>query len=204
MVCYSEHIQRLISDIVSRVPIFSHINVDQIMVSVSYARNSSMDGVWAELYPMKYQNGHYSIRERKGNVIYLYKTDRLHIGQREILYILYLMMPRFQNLSFNQKLKTLFHELYHISPGFDGKLRQIHSRFIYHGSRNDLFERNISWWVNDYMNRGILLKEADILKYSWSGLKRKYPHLQMDYIPEPEEKVKKIVYRRKPKRGRAL
>ncbi len=210
MVDYAGQVKSLISEIVSTVPIFSHIRVDQILVSVSYARNSSMDGVWAEIYPMKYQNGHYSIREKKGNVITLFKTAKLHLGQREILYILYLIIPRFQNLSFHQKLKTIFHELYHISPDFNGRLREIHPRFVYHGTQEKLYERNISWWVKYYLNQKPHLMNSIFLNVTWKELKFAYPKLRFDFIPEPKEKVRKMVYRRKlgklhkPKRDKGL
>ena len=47
---------------------------------------------------------------------------------REMLYLLSFYMPRFQNLSFSEKLITILHELWHISPDFDGDLRRLAGR----------------------------------------------------------------------------
>ena len=49
--------------------------------------------------------------------------ERLYEGDREMLYILTFYLPRFLDHSFREKLITVFHELYHISP----ELRRRHS-----------------------------------------------------------------------------
>ena len=44
-------------------------------------------------------------------------------GGQEMLYILSVYLPRFLDASFNEKLVTLLHELWHISPRFNGDTR---------------------------------------------------------------------------------
>jgi hypothetical protein len=41
-----------------------------------------------------------------------------------MLYILSFYLPRFHDLPFREKLITILHELWHISPQFDGDLRR--------------------------------------------------------------------------------
>ena len=92
---FAHHMHRLIEDIVQKVPLFSYIEPHRILVSCADARAYGEYGTWAQIYPMKYENGHYSIRERQGSKIYVFKTNQLKMGRTEILYIIYFSMPRF-------------------------------------------------------------------------------------------------------------
>ena len=51
---------------------------------------------------------------------------------REMLYILSFYLPRFQNLDFREKLITVLHELWHISPQFNGDIRRHAGRYHAH------------------------------------------------------------------------
>ena len=49
-----------------------------------------------------------------------------------MLYVMTFCLPRFLNQDFDEKIVTLFHELYHISPAFDGDLRRHGGRYQVH------------------------------------------------------------------------
>ncbi len=51
-----------------------------------------------------------------------YQVQRYFVDGHEMLYVMAFCMPRFLDQSFEDKLITLFHELYHINPRFDGDL----------------------------------------------------------------------------------
>ena len=51
-----------------------------------------------------------------------------------MLYLLSFYLPRFLNHSFEEKLTTVIHELWHISPSFNGDLRRLPGRCYAHGS----------------------------------------------------------------------
>jgi len=197
MLDFSKEIVRLIEDISKKVPVFSHIQAKRILVSCADARNPGASGIWAQLYPMKYENGHYSIRERTGQKIYLYKTDQIRVGRCEIYYIIYLMMPRFQNLSYFQKLETIFHELYHISPEFDGRLRMIHPRYNFHGPSLKLYDQKVRYWIRYYLRSNPSRFRNRFLKHDFKSLSRKHQGVDLVYIPEPRETLKIMVSRKK-------
>lgn len=194
---FSQHVSSLIQDIVKKVPIFSHIRPTKLLISCADVKKRGKTGTWAQLYPMKYENGHYSIRERSGNRVYLFKTNQIRIGRREIFYIIYLMMPRFQNLSYFQKLETIFHELYHISPEFDGRLRRLHKRYIFHGPSNKLYDERIRYWVRYYLKSRPSQLRNQFLHQRFNELKLKHNGIDMVYIPEPRETIKIMVSRQK-------
>ena len=50
----------------------------------------------------------------------------------EMLYILKFYLPRFQNEPFEEKLTTIFHELWHISSDFNGDIRRHSGRCYVH------------------------------------------------------------------------
>ena len=49
-----------------------------------------------------------------------------------MLYLVTFCLPRFLDQDFDDKFVTLFHELYHISPDFDGDLRRHDGRYDLH------------------------------------------------------------------------
>ena len=109
----------LIRDISYTCSEFKHIDADRLLVSLTPARSSSSYGLHAKTLPMRFGGGRRSIMRRG----YSYRMPAITIAGREILYIIYFCMPRFQDQSFHDKLATVFHELYHISPKFNGDRR---------------------------------------------------------------------------------
>src|SRR4030095_10646232 len=109
----------LCADIVVRTPELSHIDLSRVALSFSQTRRGVSWGMYASLTPLRFQGGALTTR-RRGR---LYQVQRLIDGSgREMLYLLSFYLPRFMNLDFREKLITVFHELWHISPEFDGDL----------------------------------------------------------------------------------
>jgi hypothetical protein len=79
---------------------------------------------------------------------------------REMLYLIYFLVPRFVDLPFREKLITVFHELYHISPAFDGDIRRFPGKNYAHGSSTRRYNVAMAALVDDYLaglaDRGIL------------------------------------------------
>lgn len=122
--------RHLCRDMVYRLCELNHIDVDRVAFSLCQARRQSSFGIFASLTPLKFEAGAQQrvIRGRR------YGTARLHDENgREFLYILSFYLPRFQNLSLEEKLSTVVHELWHISPRFDGDLRRHAGRCYAHG-----------------------------------------------------------------------
>jgi hypothetical protein len=115
---------------VGRLPEFGHIDLAQVAFSVTQARKAVPHGLYASLTPMRFSAGGRQtvIRGRPYRVAPLLDSQG-----REILYILGFCLPRFLNSSLEEKLSTTLHELWHISPQFDGDLRRHDGRCYAHG-----------------------------------------------------------------------
>ncbi len=86
--------------------------MSQVAVAFAQTRHQALHGLQAKLTPMRFEGGALTTR-RRGRT---WTVQRLFHGQREMLYILTFYLPRFLDQSFREKLITVFHELYHISP----------------------------------------------------------------------------------------
>lgn len=137
---FPAYIGRVIADISSRCPPLSHIQEEHLLISFSYARVKGLHGQFAKIWPMCFEGGEKEACWRGKR----YRLPTLTREGKEILYILYFCMPKFLNLTFNDKLLTIFHELYHISPDFNGDIRRLPGRNYAHGK--SLKEYNKRCW----------------------------------------------------------
>lgn len=117
---FSENMHHLISDIVARCPVFSHIDPRRLLVGCNRVRNGKRRGIMARIAGLRQRDGRL-LSSRQGRH---YLVQRYWLDNIEILYVLIFYLPRFQDQTFDEKMITLFHELYHISPDFDGDLRR--------------------------------------------------------------------------------
>jgi hypothetical protein len=118
---FTRHMRALCEDVTRRLPALGHIDMDRVAVSFSQARKRVRHGLYATLTPMRFAGGELSTL-RGGE---RYTVQRLYAADgREMLYILNFYLPRFLDESFQEKLITVFHELWHISPRFDGDIRR--------------------------------------------------------------------------------
>lgn len=136
-------------DVCTRHPEFSHIDMSRVVVTYAQTRSSVEWGMQAKLTPMRFCNG--SLTERRDGR--MYTVQRLYHGGQEMLYILTFYLPRFQNLSYTEKLVTVFHELYHISPRFDGDIRRFQGACYMHSSSQANYDRQMAKFVRQYLRR---------------------------------------------------
>ena len=90
----------------------------------------------------------------EGNAVWLKESQerlsqhatsrRIFVDGVEMLYLMTFCLPRFQNQPFEDKLVTLFHELYHIGPAFDGDLRRHAGRYAVHSGSQRRYDRPAS------------------------------------------------------------
>jgi hypothetical protein len=116
-------------DMVARTPSLAHVDFGKIATVFAQARKRSHYGIYASLTPLRFQDGSF-FTKRRGRK---YMIQRLHDpAGNELLYILTFYLPRFQDLDLREKLITIFHELWHISPQFDGDIRRHGGRCYAH------------------------------------------------------------------------
>ncbi len=135
---FCQHVRRLCTDIVARCAPLGHIDVTRLLFAVTQARNGHAHGLQARVTPLRFPHGRLT-RQRRGVT---YQVQRYFLDGHEFLYLVTFCLPRFLDQSFDDKLITLFHELYHISPAFDGDLRRHGGRYAIHShSQRDYDER---------------------------------------------------------------
>lgn len=126
---FTDQLRRLCADMVARLPQLSHIDLDRILVAFGQTRKQTAHGLYASLTPLRFRNGSLT-EKRRGR---LYTVQRVFDQRgREMFYILTFYLPRFMELDFRAKLVTILHELWHVSPDFNGDLRRHPGRCYAH------------------------------------------------------------------------
>src|SRR5206468_1851711 len=82
-------------------------------------------GLQARVTPLRFAHGAL-VRRRRG---VSFQVQRYFVDGAEMLYLVTFCLPRFLDQTFDDKFITLFHELFHISPAFDGDLRRHGGRY---------------------------------------------------------------------------
>lgn len=125
---FSGHIGRLCADLVKRTDILRHIDVSRLLFAVTQARSPRAHGLQARVTPLRCPDGRLT-RQCRGVT---YQVQRYFVDGHEFLYVVHFCLPRFLDQDFREKFITLFEELYHISPAFDGDLRRHQGRYAIH------------------------------------------------------------------------
>lgn len=127
---FTAHIRRLCVDLTRRLPELAHVDMDRVAIRVCQTRRGVLHGIQASLTPLRFQGGaRIAVRGAHRVTVEPLFDDR----GRELLYLVSFYLPRFLNHPFREKLCTILHELWHISPDFDGDLRRHAGRCYAHG-----------------------------------------------------------------------
>ncbi len=137
----------IIRDITVECPVFSHIDIDRIMICVASNRSGSRGGTYGKVVPMKFEKGS-SLLKHRGRV---YTMPAIEHQGKTCLYIIYFFMPRFFDLPAGEKLRVIFHELYHVSPDFNGDIRRMGKKKAAHGSSKKHFDSHFEEALNKYL-----------------------------------------------------
>ncbi len=167
-------IERLIADIVGRTDEFSHIDPRRILVCVSSTRGGGVHGTYAKIHPLRFEDGSRVKKVRRGARRHVYELPAINHRGTEMLYVIYFLIPRFLNLSFQEKMVTLFHELYHISPEFNGDIRRFPGRNYAHGSSTRHYNEYMARLVGAYLGRDGDNHPADFLKGDMAEIRQRY------------------------------
>ena len=146
-------LERLIADIAGKVEEFSHIDPQRILVCVSSTRGGGVHGTYAKIHPLCFENGTRCKTISRGVRRHTYEMPTISHRGVEMLYVVYFLIPRFLNLPFREKLITLFHELYHISPEFNGDIRRFTGKNYAHGSSTRRYNAQMDKLVGIYLGQ---------------------------------------------------
>jgi hypothetical protein len=141
------HVQQLCCDIATNMAEFRHIEVSRLLFGVTLARNNRVYGLQARVTPLRFPRGQLT-RQRRGVT---FQVQRYFVGATEFLYLVTFCLPRFLDQDFDDKLVTLFHELYHISPAFDGDLRRHAGRYCVHSRSQRRYDAHMAELARHYL-----------------------------------------------------
>ena len=180
---FTLHVRRLCEDVCSRIPELGHIDMSRVAVCYSQARKRVRYGLHASLTPMRFENGA-TAGVRRGR---RYTCQQLiGAGVQEILYILRFYLPRFMDEDFGQKLSTVFHELWHISPNFDGDLRRHRGRCYMHTHSEAAYNAHMKQFAQDWLDRRPPRELYRFLEKNFDQLERDHGRVVAVRIPQPK------------------
>lgn len=178
---FCEAMRRFCIDVCDRHPEFRHIDMSRVVVTFAQTRSTVEWGMQAKLTPMRFANG--SLTEvRDGQT---YTVQKLFHDRREMFYILTFYLPRFLNLSYTEKLITVFHELYHVSPKFDGDIRRFGGHCYMHTESQASYDREMEKYVRQYLRMKAPVAVRQFLKYDFHGLRRAHGPVVGLRVPIP-------------------
>ncbi len=126
---FTARMRLVCQDMIVRLPELAHIDLARVLVCFKQARKRVPHGMFASLTPLRFEGGS-ATTVRRGRP---HAIQRLvDLSGREMLYILGFYLPRFMDQGFREKLITIVHELWHISPEFNGDIRRHAGRCFAH------------------------------------------------------------------------
>lgn len=178
---YTEAMTQIIERVAVQMPAFAHLDLRRILVAFSQARADTSHGVFAKLVPMRFEGGAQLTRRGRRT----YTVQRVKWQGREILYLVYFYLPRYQNLVYPQKLQTLFHELYHISPRFDGDIRRFPGPNYAHGRSREAYDRLVAPFVDEFLRLEGAAELTAFLELDFKTLERERGPIVGLRVPMP-------------------
>lgn len=175
-------VHRLCDDISCRLDEFLHIDMSRVAVTFAQARRRVLHGLQAKLTPMRFEGGALTSR-RRGRT---WTVQRLYQQEREMLYILTFYLPRFLDQSFQEKMITILHELYHISPRFDGDIRRMHGRYHVHSHSQREYDRQMEILAEQYLALNPPPELYDFLKHKFRTLHQQHGGVMGLQVPIPK------------------
>lgn len=178
---FQSHVRALCAEIVRHCVELKHIDVSRLLFGMTQARSGRRHGLQARVTPMRFRNGRLT-RQRCGR---LYQVQRYFVDGREMLYLVTFCLPRFFDQDFDDKFITLFHELYHISPNFDGDLRHHEGRCSLHTHSKRLYDAHMAHLARVYLSNGATRALHDFLRLNFAQLLHRHGSVVGVVVPRP-------------------
>jgi len=126
----------IVQEIAQHCGSFRHIDVRRLLVCIASNRNGR-GATYGKLVPLRFKYGAETLRHRGR----LYAMPHLMAGGLRQMYVIYFYYPKFFNLPALEKLRVVFHELYHINPEFNGDIRRMARVKTAHGGSRESFDK---------------------------------------------------------------
>jgi hypothetical protein len=198
MINYTDHLSRLMSDIILRIPALGHIDMSRVLVFARFGR-SDAQGAYATCHAISLpcsEPSYYFWKDRRTGEMtrrsewFVTKSPTVELGSSTIDYLISFCLPRFcdQTIARAQKeesypgyepwvakLDTIVHELYHVDPAHQGirRLESADGRTTTRSHTPEFF-RDVVRMTKEYLatrpNRDVL----EFLKCDLQALERRY------------------------------
>jgi hypothetical protein len=179
---FCAHIRRLCSDIVQRCESLQHVDATRILFAVTQARSARTHGLQARVTPLRFRDGQLT-RRRRGVT---YQVQRYFVGDHEYLYLVTFCLPRFLDQDFDDKFITIFHELFHISPEFNGDLRRHEGRYALHSHSQHIYDRHMAGLARTYLASGADPALHAFLRLNFAQLVERHGSVVGVVVPRPK------------------
>ncbi len=168
---FTDAVRQLCVDVTEKLPDeFGHIDMSRVAVCFAQTRTRQLHGLQAKLTPLRFENGaRTTIRGGRQ-----WTVQRLVIGQVEMSYILTFYLPRFLDQSFKEKFVTVLHELYHISPRFDGDIRRLEGRYHVHSHSQKEYDREMELFAKRYLALRPETELFEFLRHDFRTLQQRH------------------------------
>lgn len=179
---FSDHMRRLCADIASRYEPLSHIDVSRMIFAFTQARSFRVHGLQARVTPLRFHNGELTRKHRS----VLFQVQKFSLDHKDVLYIVTFCLPRFLNRDFEDKFVTIFHELFHISPTFDGDLRRHAGRYSVHTASQKRYDQEMAAMAREYLQSKPDPRLHGFLRLNFAQLKHRHGSVLGHIIPRPK------------------
>jgi hypothetical protein len=176
------HVERLCADIARRCPELRHVDVSRLLFGMTQARTGRPHGLQARVTPLRFRGGQ-PLRQRQG---VRYRVQSYFVDGREMLYLVTFCLPRFLDQGFDDKFITLFHELYHLSPRFDGDLRRHAGRCAIHTHSKRAYDSHMAQLARAYLSSGAEPRLHDFLRLNFNQLHERHGRVMATVVPRPK------------------
>jgi hypothetical protein len=95
-------------------------------------------------------------------------------------------LPRYLEQDFDQKFITLFHELFHISPAFDGDLRRHGGRYQFHTHCQRSYDRRMVEYAREYLAGRPDPRLFGFLRMNFAQLQQRHGSVTGIIVPRPK------------------
>lgn len=164
---YTDAMWGVVRDVVATLPELGHVDLDRVLLSTAQARQASRHGVYASCVPLRFEAGA-TETTMDGRT---YRMPALRYEGREMLYVLYFMLPRFhEEQDYHAKLATVIHELYHISPAFNGDIRRFPGKNFAHGHSREVYHKAMCRLADRYLAESARADSHEFLKTPFKEL----------------------------------
>jgi predicted metallopeptidase len=168
---FTLYLRRLCEDMSQRLAELRHIDISRVAISFVQTRKAVPHGIYATLVPLRFEGGK-AETVRSGR---RYRIQQLlDPSHREMLYLLNFYLPRFLNLAPAEKLSTVIHELWHISPRFDGDLRRFRGRCYAHSGSQKRYDAHADRLVRRWLALDPPAAVHAFLEHDFRGLVRRH------------------------------